>query len=194
MLPAAAAALIRGSTRRAPTAHEDIRWNRPPDRVFLDVARTRLAVHLTGQIRTCLEVLNDQQIWWRANESSNAIGKPGPALRRLEPATTSVISSATGTSCGTRDAEFAERREIPAAELRARLDLAVSEADEGAGRVSTPARLLDETDRTPEPSTFLHVIGMQLVHYATHAGQIVFATKLLKADALDDVWKRTPGH
>ena len=162
------------------------------DRVFLDIARSRLAVHLTGQVRTCLEVLNDQQIWWRANESSNAIGN---LVLHCSGSTRHYIGHVVGNRdfARDRDAEFAERREIPAAELRARLDVAAAEADEVLAEFD-PARLLEETDRTPEPSTFLHVIAMQLTHYATHAGQIVFATKMLKADALDDVWKQTPGH
>ena len=163
-----------------------------PESAFLETARSRMVVHLTGQIRTCLEVLNDQQIWWRANESSNAVGN---LVLHCVGSTRHYIGHVVGDRdfARDRDAEFAERREIPAAELRARLDLAVAEADEVLAGFD-PARLLEETDRTPEPSPFLNVIGMQLVHYATHTGQIVFATKLLRADALDDVWKRTPGH
>lgn len=162
------------------------------ERAFLETARSRLIVHLTGQVRTCLDVLNDQQIWWRANETSNAVGN---LVLHCIGSTRFYIGHVVGDRdfVRDRDGEFAERREISAAELRARLDLAITEADEVLAAFD-PARLLEETDRTTQPSTFLNVIGMQLVHYATHTGQIVFATKLLKADALDDVWKRTPGH
>ena len=160
-------------------------------RAFLETARSRLAVHLPGQVRTCLDVLNDQQIWWRPNESSNAIGN---LVLHCIGSTRHYIGHIVGERdfVRDRDAEFAERREIAAAELRARLDLAVQEADEVLAGFD-PRRLLERADRASEPSTFLQVIGMQLVHFATHAGQIVFAAKLLKADALDDVWKRTPG-
>jgi hypothetical protein len=160
------------------------------DRAFLESARSRLVVHLTGQVRTCLETLNDQQIWWRANASSNAVGN---LVLHCSGSTRYYIGHVVGDRnfVRDRDGEFAERREIPAAELRARLDLAVAEADEVLGAFD-PARLLEATGRTPEPSTFLQAIEFQLVHYAVHAGQIVFATKLLKADALDEVWKRTP--
>ena len=161
------------------------------ERAFLEIARSRLVVHLTGQVRTCLDALNDQQIWWRANESSNAIGN---LVLHCTGSTRHYIGHVVGNRDFRRDrnGEFAERREIPAAELRARLDLAVAEADEVLGEFD-PARLLESTDRTPQPSTLMQVIGFQLAHYATHVGQIVFATKLLKADSLDDVWKRTPG-
>ena len=158
---------------------------------FLEIARSRLVDHLTGQVRTCLEALNDQQIWWRANESSNAVGN---LVLHCAGSTRFYIGRVVGGRdfVRDRDAEFAERREIPAAELRARLDLAAAEADEVL-RTFDPARLLEPTSGTPKPSTFIEVIGLQLAHYAAHTGQILFATKLLKADALDDVWKRTPG-
>ena len=161
------------------------------ERAFLEIARSRLIVHLTGQVRTCLDVLNDQQIWWRANESSNAVGN---LVLHCIGSTRHYIGHVVGNRdfVRDRDAEFAERRVIPAAELRARLDLAVAEADDVFAEFD-PTRLLEETDRTPQPSTFMRVIGLQLAHYAAHVGQITFATKLLKADALDDVWKRTPG-
>ncbi|MCY4027985.1 MAG: DUF664 domain-containing protein [Acidobacteria bacterium] len=161
------------------------------ERAFLEMARSRLVVHLPGQVRTCLDALNDQQIWWRANESSNAIGN---LVLHCIGSTRYYIGHIVGERdfVRDRDGEFAERREIARAELQARLDLAVHEADEVLAAFD-PGRLLERADRASQPSTFLQVIGMQLVHFATHAGQIVFATKLLKADALDDVWKRTPG-
>ena len=37
------------------------------------MARTRLVVHLTAQIRGCLDALNDQVVWRRLNDPSNAI-------------------------------------------------------------------------------------------------------------------------
>lgn len=159
------------------------------DTTFLHIARSRLVVHLTGQIRTCVDALNDQQIWWRANESSNAIGN---LVLHCAGSTRYYIGHIVGNNdyARDRDAEFAERREIPRAELLAGLDLAAAEADQVLSAFD-PGRLLKATDRTPEPSTYMRIIGLQLVHYATHTGQILFATKLLKADAIDDIWRKT---
>ena len=159
---------------------------------YLHIARFRLVVHLTGQIRTCLKALNDQQVWWRPNDSSNAIGN---LVLHCKGSTRHYIGHIVGNNdfVRDRDAEFAERREIPRAELLAGLDLAASEADQVLGAFD-PSRLLDATERTPKPSTFMQVITLQLVHYAAHTGQILFATKLLKADAIDDIWRRTPSH
>ena len=162
------------------------------DSTFLHIARSRLVVHLTGQIRACLDALNDQQIWWRPNEASNSIGN---LVLHCAGSTRHYIGHVVGGSdfARDRDAEFAERTPIAKEELRHRLDAAVEEADRVLNEFD-PARLLETTERTPQPSTYMQVIGLQLVHYAAHAGQITFATKLLKADAIDDIWRNTPTH
>ena len=159
---------------------------------FLESARTRLCVHLTGQIRACLAALKVEQIWWRPNESSNAIGN---LVLHCVGSTRFYIGHVVGQRDFVRDraAEFAERRELPAAELQARLDMAIEEADEVLARVD-PSSLLATTERTPKPMTLIEVISLQLAHYALHAGQIAYATKLLDAEAIHEIWRTTPGH
>ena len=162
------------------------------DSTFLHIARSRLVAHLTEQIRACLDALNDQQIWWRPNEASNSIGN---LVLHCAGSTRHYIGHVVGGSdfVRDRDAEFAERTPITKEELRHRLDEAIEEANRVLKEFD-PARLLETTEGTPKPSTHMQVIGLQLVHYAAHAGQIVFATKLLKADAIDDIWRTTPTH
>lgn len=159
---------------------------------FLEMARARLVVHLTEQIRTCVRALDDSMIWWRANEQSNSIGN---LLLHCIGSTRFYIGHVVGHSdyVRDRDTEFAERREIPKAELLADLDRAVAEADQVL-KTFDPDRLLETTDRGLKPATYMHHIGMQLVHYASHTGQIAYATKLLKDDAIDDIWRRTRDH
>lgn len=159
---------------------------------FLESARSRLCVHLTEQIRTCLDALKIEQIWWRPNESSNAIGN---LVLHCVGSTRFYIGHVVGERDFVRDrpAEFAERREIPAAELRARLDVAIEEADAVLSAVD-PARLLATTGRTPKPMTLIEVISLQVAHYALHAGQIAYATKLIDANAIHEIWRTTPGH
>ena len=159
---------------------------------FIENARTRLCVHLTGQVRTCLAALKIEQIWWRPNESSNAIGN---LVLHCVGSTRFYIGHVVGGRdfVRNRPAEFAERRELPAAELRTGLDAASEEAADVLARVD-PARLLETTDRTPQPMTLLEVISLQLTHFALHAGQIAYATKLLDANAIHEIWRKTPGH
>ncbi|MYD87282.1 MAG: DUF1572 domain-containing protein [Acidobacteria bacterium] len=82
---------------------------------------------------------------------------------------------------------------MPAAERRARLDIPSEDADEGLAQVA-PADLIATTERTPKPMTLLEAISLQLTHYALHAGQIAYATKLIDAHAIHEIWRTTPGH
>ena len=156
---------------------------------FLRMARSRLVVHLPAQIRTCLEALNDDMVWWRANDQSNAIGN---LVLHCAGSTRHYIGHVVGGHdfVRDRDAEFAERTQIPRADLLARLDVAMREADTVLSSFD-PNRLLDMTDREATPTGYMQVIGLQLVHYSAHTGQIAFATKMLKTDAIDDIWRRT---
>ena len=63
--------------------HQEVRDGRPGvdravsadlGRVILDEARERLVKGLPAQVMACLDLLDDGQIWWRANEGSNSIG------------------------------------------------------------------------------------------------------------------------
>ena len=71
--------------------------------------------------------------------------------------------------------------------------MAIEEADEVLAQLD-PASLLTTTERTPKPMTLLEVISLQLAHYALHAGQIAYATKLIDARAIHEIWRTTPGH
>ena len=41
---------------------------------FLRFSREELVEKLWPRLRTCVESLTDEQIWWRPNEASNSIG------------------------------------------------------------------------------------------------------------------------
>jgi len=159
---------------------------------FLEMARARIVVHLTGQITACIDALSDPMIWWRANNQSNSIGN---LVLHCAGSTRYHIGHVVGgyDVVRDRDAEFAERHEIPKADLRARLMFAVNEADE-VFRTFDASRLMETADKGQRPGPLMEVITHQLVHYATHTGQITFATKMLKADAIDDIWRTTPAR
>ena len=155
---------------------------------FLEMARQRLVVHLTEQITACLDTLNDQMIWWRANEKSNAIGNL--VLHSAGSSRHHFGYVVGGTDfIRNRDAEFAERSEIPKSDLLARLTFAVNEADEVLKQFN-PENLLKIPNRGTRPTSYMEIIDYQLIHYAAHTGQIAFATKMLKADAIDDIWRK----
>ena len=160
--------------------------------LLLDIARTRLVVHQAGQVRTCLEALNDGQLWWRANEDSNTIGN---LVLHLCGSTRFYIGVGVGGSgyVRDRDAEFAERGPVAKEELLASFDSTMAEADRVLSSFD-PARLGDTTDRTGKPATYAELILNQVLHFTAHTGQIVYATKLIQAGVIHEVWKTTPMH
>ena len=162
----------------------------PGNALLLDIARTRLVVHQAGQVRTCVEALNDGQLWWRANEDSNTIGN---LVLHLCGSTRFYIGCGVGDSSYVRDrdAEFAEQGPVAQEELLARFDAAMTEADRVLASFD-PARLGDTTDRTGKTTTYGELILNQLLHFTAHTGQIVFATKLIQTGVIHEVWKTTP--
>ncbi|HEX5965608.1 MAG TPA: DUF1572 family protein, partial [Pyrinomonadaceae bacterium] len=83
---------------------------------FIDRAIDFLTGEYLPKIERCLEQLNDEQIWWRANEESNSIGNLvlhlcGNARQWI------VCGLGSAPDNRTRDAEFAQRDAIARAEL-----------------------------------------------------------------------------
>lgn len=160
------------------------------NRLLLDTARKRLVAHQAGQVRTCIEALNDGQLWWRANEDSNAVGN---LVLHLCGSTRFHIGHGVGASGYRRDraAEFAEPGPLPKEDLLARFDFAVAEADRVLAAFD-PGRLGETTELNDKTLTFGELILNQVLHFTAHAGQIVFATKLIQAGLIREVWKTTP--
>ena len=157
--------------------------------IVLDALRARITRVFPAQIRTAVESLTDEQIWWRPNESSNSIGN---LVLHLSGSLDHYLNRNLGGLDFTRDrpAEFAERREIPKAELLARFDQMVANAEK------TFDALTPEKVSGPSPEPKLYTIALEdvmnvAVHLSNHAGQIVWIAKMLREGALDEVWMRT---
>ena len=41
---------------------------------FLQIVRARLVDEYPRQVRVCLSVLDDEDMWWRPNDQANAVG------------------------------------------------------------------------------------------------------------------------
>ena len=148
--------------------------------LLLDLARTRLLVHQAGQVRTCLEALNDGQLWWRANAESNTIGN---LVLHLCGSTRHYIGLGVGSSgyARDRDAEFAEQGPVAKDALLARFNETMAEADRVLSSFD-PARLGDTTDRTGKTATYAELIpepgapfhrphGADRLRHQTHPGR-----------------------
>jgi uncharacterized damage-inducible protein DinB len=159
-------------------------------KTLFETARARLVVHQAGQVRTCIEALNEGQLWWRANEASNTIGN---LVLHLCGSTRFYIGHGVGNNgyVRDRDAEFAEQGPVAQEDLLARFDATIAEAR----RVLTDfdeSRLGETTDRTGTTVTYGELIMNQVLHFTAHTGQIVYATKLIQTGVIDEVWKTTP--
>jgi hypothetical protein len=155
----------------------------------LDGLRTRITRVFPAQIRTTVNALTDEQIWWRPNESSNSIGN---LVLHLSGSLDLYLNRNIGgiEFKRDRDAEFAERRAIPKAELLARFDAMVANAD----RTFSSLTIERLGDPSPEPKMSTVVLEDLIniaVHFSNHAGQIVWIAKMLEAGAVDEVWIRT---
>jgi len=157
--------------------------------IILESMRTRITKAFPDQIRHCLDQLTDDEIWSRPNESSNAVGN---LVLHLSGSLDHFLNRALGSLEFKRDrlAEFAERKRIPRDELRKRFDAMVSNAEKTFASLS-PARL---TDPSPEPKLNRYVVEDLVgvaTHMATHTGQILWITKMIRAGGLDDLWMKT---
>src|SRR4051812_41681645 len=95
--------------------------------VALDAFRMRITKVFPAQIRACLNELTDEQIWSRPNDASNSIGN---IVLHVSGSLDHYLNRNLGglDFDRDRDAEFAERRMIPRADLRARFDQMVANA------------------------------------------------------------------
>ena len=159
------------------------------EEAVLTAFRVRIAKIFPEQIRACIEQLTDEQIWWRPNEKSNSVGN---LVIHLSGSLNHYLNFLIGGVAyqRDRDAEFAERRHIPKAELLKIFNNMVSNATKTldavtAGRLGSPS---------PEPKMYKllveDLVGI-VTHVSTHTGQILWITKMLAEGGLDDLWIKT---
>ncbi len=149
---------------------------------FLAFSREKLLEQYWPRLRSCVESLTDEQVWWRPNEASNSIGN---LLLHLNGNVRQWIISPFNKleDARNRPAEFSERRLIPAPELLEKLSATMQEASKVLARI-TEADLLIPFEIQGYKVTGLKAIYQVVEHFAMHYGQIVFITKLVRAKDL----------
>src|SRR6266699_1542366 len=83
---------------------------------FLQFSRHKLLEQYWPRLRSCVESLTDEQVWWRPNEASNSIGN---LILHLNGNVQQWLVASFNRLDDTRDrpVEFATREGIPAAAL-----------------------------------------------------------------------------
>jgi uncharacterized damage-inducible protein DinB len=143
---------------------------------FLKQTADHLESDLLPKIRKCVDVLDENDIWWRGSEFENSIGN---LLLHLSGNVRQWIIAGVGGAVDRRDRprEFSTRGGISKAEALAQLEGTVTEAA-AVLRGLAPDELLVDRTIQKYTRTGLHAILHVLEHFGYHTGQIVFITKL----------------
>jgi uncharacterized damage-inducible protein DinB len=150
--------------------------------LFLESARERLAELSLPLIVKSLNQLTDEEIWWRPNAASNSAGNL--VLHLCGNVRQWIIAGLGGEKFNRqRDLEFSEQGPIPRKELVARLRNTVRDA------CKVLAKLSDEELARKYSIQGYHVTGLDAVfhvteHFGYHTGQIIYITKLKRAEDL----------
>ncbi len=154
----------------------------------LEALRARITTVFPAQIRESVSRLTDEQLWWRPNESSNSVGN---LVLHLTGSLNHFLNHNLGglEFDRNREQEFAERRALPRAELLAAFDGMVAYAEKTLDAM-TVDRLGDPSPEPRQSEIVLQDLINIAVHLSAHTGQIVWITKMLSGDGLDDVWMR----
>ena len=144
---------------------------------FITRSRLHLSQDFLPKIERCLELLKNEQIWWRANPQSNSIGN---LILHLSGNVRQWIVSGLGGAADSRDrdAEFAQRDMISREDLIKRLKRTLGDADAALAKFDVE-KLLDRQSIQGCDVSALEAILHVVEHFSMHAGQIVLLTKIL---------------
>src|SRR4029077_11011641 len=104
-----------------------VRGSRMMTGAFLEFSRSKLVDEYWPRMRTCVESLTEEQVWWRPNEASNSVGN---LLLHLHGNVQQWLGASFTRDDDARDrpAEFAARAHVPSAALLRQLDATVQQA------------------------------------------------------------------
>ena len=144
---------------------------------FVAFSRAKLEREFWPRLRTCVESLTDEQVWWRPNEASNSIGNlllhlNGNVRQWL------LVSFDGAEDSRDRPAEFAERETLPASALLQQLGETIERALAVISRL-TEDDLLGTRSIQGYDTTGLKAVYHVVEHFGIHYGQIAYITKLV---------------
>lgn len=146
-----------------------------PGQAFLDRSRRYLVDDHLSRIRRCLEVLPDEDLWWRPNEASNSVGN---LLLHLSGNVQQWVISGIGGAPDIRDREreFSRRGGWTGGELLELLEVTLGEAEKILSRLR-PRHLLEKRTIQGREVTVLEAVYHVVEHLAMHTGQVVYIVK-----------------
>jgi len=150
---------------------------------FLKEARFFLGTEYRTQLRLAVEALQEDDVWWRANDQSNSAGN---LLLHLNGNVRQWILGGVGRQANDRHraAEFAATSGPPKVALLADLDRTFDEVDRVLAGLSD-ADLLEQRTIQGRDITVLGAIFHVVEHFSGHLGQIILIAKLRAPGAIN---------
>lgn len=151
-------------------------------RRFLEASRRYLLDDYLPKIAAALASLDEEDVWWRPNEASNAIGN---LLLHLRGNVAQWVVGGVGGRPYERDRphEFAARGAPSKREAFARLEAQLAEADEVLASLEEGALARPLTIQGHETDG-LEAIYHVVEHFGMHTGQILYVAKLRSGETL----------
>src|SRR5207253_9620261 len=149
---------------------------------FLKFSRHKLLEQYWPRLRSCVESLSDEQVWWRPNEASNSIGN---LILHLNGNVRQWLISSFRRLDDERNRpiEFSERQLIPVSELLSILGTTLTEASDVLASLTEADLLMTLLIQGYTVSGFQAVYQV-VEHFAMHHGHILYVTKLLRGEDL----------
>jgi len=151
--------------------------------IFLEFSRQKLLQQYWPRLRTAVEPLTDEQVWWRPNDACNSIGNlilhlNGNVGQWL------VASFNHVEDHRERPAEFNQREGMTAEELLDKLGATMDRASEVLARL-TPEDLVARFEvQGYEERSGLELVYLVVEHFGMHYGQILYLVKTISAEDL----------
>ena len=145
---------------------------------YISMCRVRLSEEYLPRIKSCIDQLFEDDIWWRAHETDNSIGN---LILHLSGNLRQWIITGIGNEpdVRNRDAEFNERTHISKKELLKKFEDTLKEVDRVLEKFDTK-QLLEVRHFQKWDHTCMYAITHVVEHVGQHMGQIIYITKLRK--------------
>jgi hypothetical protein len=150
--------------------------------LFLEYSRQKLIEQDWPRLRSCVEPLAVEQVWWRPNAASNSIGN---LILHLDGNVRQWLVASFNRQKDQRDrpAEFNAQGAIPPSALLDRLGATIEEASQVLARL-TPVELLAQYEIQGYTVSGLYAVYQVVEHFAMHYGQILYIAKNLSGKDL----------
>ena len=138
---------------------------------------------MTAYLETCLLRLTPDQVWTRPNATQNSIGN---LVLHLRGNVRQWIGSTLGGQPDVRNraAEFAPSSQVAITQLLAELQTTIADALQILSSLP-PEALPNRVTTQDGERAILEVIYQVVGHFQQHAGQIIYATKLITGQDLN---------